>query len=188
MTGRSMTSCVGSSWPCNSSRRPNLVAISGRRARPPHPAAPPLGAQPVGAPVRPHPAGLDPVRPARECRQPRRNRAMGSLLDLSRPDAALPRPADRRLCELGFAAWETALAESADPGHAGSARAWADTEAGKGLLAAIFGNSPFLAKLAVAEWRLVLRFVENGPDALFDGIAGGVEQRADPGDRLAPLI
>src|SRR6266550_4287797 len=69
------------------------------------------------------------IPPARECRQPRRNRAMGSLLDLSRPDAALPRPADPRLCELGFAAWETALAESAEPGHAGSARAWAETEA-----------------------------------------------------------
>ena len=69
-----------------------------------------------------------------------------------------------------------------------SARAWADTEAGKGLLAAIFGNSPFLGKLAVAEWRLLLRLVENGPDALFDGIAGGVEQRADPGESLAALM
>src|SRR5204863_9051625 len=130
-----------------------------RRARP---AASPPGAQPVGAPVRLHPAGLDPVRSARECRQPRRNRAMGSLLDLSRPDAALPRPADPRLCELGFAAWETALAESADHSGTAIARAWAATEPGERLLAALFGNSPFLRKLAVAEWPLLLRYLADG--------------------------
>ena len=53
---------------------------------------------------------------------------MGSLLDLSRPDAAPPQPADPRLCELGFAAWETALAEAADHSRAVIARAWGATE------------------------------------------------------------
>src|SRR2546423_694676 len=147
MTGRSTMSCVGVSLPCNSSRRPKLVEISGRRAS--------------GSPSR------------RDTRTASAPTAMGSLLDLSRPDAALPRPADPRLCELGFAAWETALAESADHSGSAIARAWAATEAGKRLLAALFGNSPFLGKLAVAEWPLLLRYVEDGPDALFDEIASG---------------
>src|SRR6266576_855416 len=73
------------------------------------------------------PAGLDRVRAARECRPRRRDRAMGALLDLSRSELARselapPEPADPRLCELGFAAWETALAEAADPGEADRAQ------------------------------------------------------------------
>src|SRR4051794_33859324 len=113
---------------------------------------------------------------------------MGSLLDLSRPDAVLPRPADPRLCELGFAAWETALAESADHSGTAIARVWAATKPGKRLLAALFGNSPFLGKLAVAEWPLLLRYVEDGPDALFHGIMVGVEQRTDPGESQTVLM
>jgi glutamate-ammonia-ligase adenylyltransferase len=113
---------------------------------------------------------------------------MGSLLDLSRPDAMPPRPADQRLGELGVAAWEIALAESADHSRAAIARAWAATESGKGLLAAIFGNSPFLSKLAVAEWPLLLRLVEDGPDTVFDAIAASVEQYADPGENQPVLM
>ena len=99
---------------------------------------------------------------------------MGSLLDLSRPDAALPRPADPRLCELGFAAWEAALAETPDNRRATTARAWTATETGQRLLAAIFGNSPFLGKLAVTDWPILLRLAEIGPDALFDDVAASV--------------
>jgi glutamate-ammonia-ligase adenylyltransferase len=113
---------------------------------------------------------------------------MGSLLDLSRPDAAPPQPADPRLCELGFAAWETALAEAADHSRAVIARAWGATESGKGLLAAIFGSSPFLSRLAVAEWPLLLRLVEDGPDAVFEAVVAGVERRADPGDNQPALM
>ena len=93
---------------------------------------------------------------------------MGSLLDLSRPDAAPPQPADPRLCE------------AADYSRAVIARAWGATEAGAGLLAAIFGSSPFLSRLAVAEWPLLLRLVEDGPDAVFEAVVAGVERRADP--------
>jgi glutamate-ammonia-ligase adenylyltransferase len=113
---------------------------------------------------------------------------MGSLLDLSRLDAVLPRPADPRLCELGFAAWKTALAESVNHSGTAIARAWAATKPGKRLLAALFGNSPFLSKLAVAEWPLLLRYVEDGPDALFHDIMAGVEQRADAGESQTALM
>ena len=99
-----------------------------------------------------------------------------------------PRPADPRLRELGFAAWETALAESAAHSRSAIASAWAATQSGKELLAAIFGNSPFLSKLAVAEWPLLLRLVEDGPDAVFDGIATALEQHADPGETQPALM
>jgi len=113
---------------------------------------------------------------------------MGLLLDLSRPDAPLPRPADPRLRDLGVVAWHTALAEAASPEDAARARAWADNARGKALLDAIFGNSPFLSKLAVAEWPLLLRLVEDGPDAIFDEIAGGIERHAASDDDQAALM
>src|SRR5690348_3905660 len=140
---------------------------------PPVRRAVPRGDAPPSARARP--GGLDRVQAARECRPPRRDRAMGVLLDLSRSEIAPPQPADPRLCELGFAAWEIALAEAADRDDADRARAWAAREPGRRLLAAIFGNSPFLSRLATKEWRLLLRLVEHGPDAVFRVAVGAVE-------------
>src|SRR5947199_3426680 len=117
--------------------------------------------------ARARPGSLDRVQAARECRPHRRDRAMGVLLNLSRSEIAPPQPADLRLCELGFAAWETALAEAADRDETDRARAWAASEPGRRLLAAIFGNSPFLSRLATKEWPLLLRLIEHGPDAVF---------------------
>jgi glutamate-ammonia-ligase adenylyltransferase len=113
---------------------------------------------------------------------------MGVLLDLSRSEIAPPQPADPRLCELGFAAWEIALAEAADRDDADRARAWAAREPGRRLLAAIFGNSPFLSRLATKEWRLLLRLVEHGPDAVFREIVGAVETGTDGNDNQAVLM
>ncbi|MBV9964991.1 MAG: bifunctional [glutamine synthetase] adenylyltransferase/[glutamine synthetase]-adenylyl-L-tyrosine phosphorylase [Alphaproteobacteria bacterium] len=113
---------------------------------------------------------------------------MGLLSDFSRPAAAPPQPADARLQDLGFTAWETALAEAADPSDAARARAWAASEPGRALLAAAFGNSPFLSRLVVAEWPLLLRCAEQGPDAIFEEIAGAIEQRTDPDEDQAALM
>ena len=78
--------------------------------------------------------------------------AMKLLSHLSPNGDGLPRPADARLLALGFAAWESALAEAEDERGAARARQWSATSAGRGLLAAIFGNSPFLSGLAATEW------------------------------------
>ena len=43
---------------------------------------------------------------------------MGLLSNPSQTDALPPQPADPRLCALGFAAWEAALAEAEDPRRA----------------------------------------------------------------------
>ena len=77
-----------------------------------------------------------------------------------------PLPADPRLLALGQAGWEEALAEAGD--DAGAARAWSATPAGRSLLAAIFGNSPFLSGVAAREWAFLTRLVEEGADAAFD--------------------
>ena len=77
---------------------------------------------------------------------------MTLLSHLSASDGALPRAADARLLDLGFSAWEAALAAAEDERRGAVARAWSTTAAGKALLSAIFGNSPFLSRVAVAEW------------------------------------
>jgi [glutamine synthetase] adenylyltransferase / [glutamine synthetase]-adenylyl-L-tyrosine phosphorylase len=113
---------------------------------------------------------------------------MDLLSDLSQPDAAPPAAADPRLCALGFAAWEAALGEAAEAGDAAHARAWSDTLSGKRLLAAIFGNSPFLTGVAVREWAVLTRLAEAGPEAVFDEIVAAAEQPAAPDESRAVLM
>ena len=74
---------------------------------------------------------------------------MKLLSHLSQNGHALPLPADARRLALGFSAWEAALAEAQDESRAALARQWSTTAAGRDLLAAIFGNSPFLSGVAI---------------------------------------
>ncbi len=106
---------------------------------------------------------------------------MKLLSNLSPDGRALPRPADARRHEIGLAAWNEALDAAADQdvaagsqvaGYSSSLRAreWSATPAGSRLLAAIFGNSPFLTGVAVAEWDFLTQLVEHGADPLFGRI------------------
>ncbi|HVH80696.1 MAG TPA: hypothetical protein VM782_14975, partial [Stellaceae bacterium] len=98
--------------------------------------------------------------------------------------ATVPAPADPRLQSLGQEAWSEVLA-SADaehPGAAAAARAWSATSRGQALLAAIFGNSPFLTGVAVREWEFLTRLVENGPDPLFQALIADTKRPIDGGD------
>ena len=113
---------------------------------------------------------------------------MAELLDLSRTHAALPLSADPWLRELGFATWESALAQAADRAEAERARAWGASAPGQQLLAAVFGNSPFLSKLAIEEWPLLLRLVEKGPDAAFGKIVGRVETDPEQSEEPTALM
>ena len=92
----------------------------------------------------------------------------------------LPQPADARLLALGFEAWDEALAAAPDDPAALAARDWSAAPQGRRLLAAIFGNSPFLGGLAVKEWRFLSRLVAEGADPLFDEIAAEIESPDDP--------
>jgi glutamate-ammonia-ligase adenylyltransferase len=105
-------------------------------------------------------------------------------MPLSEPsphDRGLPLPADRHRLALGLEAWEAALAAAETP-LAADAVAWSATPEGRCLLAALFGNSPFLGGVAVKEWALLPRLAAAGPDPLFEEIAAAVEHRDDAGE------
>jgi glutamate-ammonia-ligase adenylyltransferase len=95
---------------------------------------------------------------------------MKLLSNLSPDGRALPRPADARRHEIGLGAWDEALNAAPDQDAAARARAWGATPEGRRLLAAIFGNSPFLSGVAVAEWDFLTQLVERGADPLFGHI------------------
>ncbi|HEX6442511.1 MAG TPA: bifunctional [glutamine synthetase] adenylyltransferase/[glutamine synthetase]-adenylyl-L-tyrosine phosphorylase [Stellaceae bacterium] len=99
-----------------------------------------------------------------------------------------PEPADPRQAGLGFAAWEAALAEAQDNPDAPRARAWSTSAEGRRLLAAVFGNSPFLSRIAAEEWIFLTRLVEAGPDPLFDELRADTTRHADGGENTAELM
>ena len=102
----------------------------------------------------------------------------------ARDGGALPLPADLRLHALGQSAWNEALAEAGDDAAA-AARAWSATPAGQALLAAIFGNSPFLTGVAVREWAFLTSLVEDGADATFDAVLTDTKRPIDDDDQAA---
>ena len=121
-------------------------------------------------------------------KDPLADRAMTLLAGLSPDGDGLPRPADARRLALGFAAWDEALTAEADDPWAPAARCWSTTEPGRRLLAAVFGNSPFLSELAVKEWRFLTRLVAEGADPLFAEIAADVENPDDRGEDTPALM
>ncbi|HZK90225.1 MAG TPA: bifunctional [glutamine synthetase] adenylyltransferase/[glutamine synthetase]-adenylyl-L-tyrosine phosphorylase [Stellaceae bacterium] len=106
--------------------------------------------------------------------------------DDARNGGALPLPGDSRLLALGQAHWDEALAVAGDAGAA-AARAWSATPAGRRLLAAIFGNSPFLSALAAREWQILTGIVNDGADAAFEAIMAEAKRPID-GEEVAGLM
>jgi glutamate-ammonia-ligase adenylyltransferase len=111
------------------------------------------------------------------------------LLSLLSPDAdGPPAPADPKRLALGLEAWREVLALSQhDPSYVPANR-WSTTPEGGRLLAAIFGNSPFLCGVAVKEWAFLTRLVEQGADSVFAEIAVAVENPEDSGEDTAGLM
>ncbi|HYC15459.1 MAG TPA: hypothetical protein VEC75_14500, partial [Stellaceae bacterium] len=83
----------------------------------------------------------------------------------------LPRPADRGLAELGLLRWRERAGEIDDPVLAEFMRALAAESGGAELLAALFGNSPFLTTCCLKEPDFLRRFLALGPDATFAEVA-----------------
>jgi len=113
---------------------------------------------------------------------------MKLLSHLSPNGEGLPAPADERRLALGLAAWHEALALTRDDPTVGAARRWSATPGGKGLLASIFGNSPFLSDVAVKEWEFLTRLVNEGADSLFAKTVADVELPADLGEAAAGVM
>ena len=112
-----------------------------------------------------------------------------TLLSPLSPDAGrLPLPADPRLLDLGRIAWLAALDGATDNRRTAAARGWSATPEGERLLAAIFGNSPFLTTVAVSEWDFLTALVEQGADPLFESTVAAIETHADSGENQAMLM
>jgi glutamate-ammonia-ligase adenylyltransferase len=112
-----------------------------------------------------------------------------TLLSHFSPDGGgLPLPADAHRHSLGIAAWNEALDASPDTPERQRARSWSATVCGNRLLGAIFGNSPFLSGVAVAEWMFLTQLAEDGLDRPFDEILADIEKPEDRGENQAALM
>ena len=86
-----------------------------------------------------------------------------SLLDQA---VGIPEPADLELEALGFAKWRDAVA-GLENNDAEQCREIKSSLAGKAILSAIFGNSPFLSQILVRNPKTFVRIVREGPDSCF---------------------
>ena len=100
--------------------------------------------------------------------------------------AALPPPVDADQTRLGFERWREAAQEIEDPYLAAFMRDLAADEAGNRLLSSLFGNSPFLTQCCLTEPDLLMRLVQQGPEASLADVEGGLNRHlATAADRPA---
>ena len=87
---------------------------------------------------------------------------------------ALPPPADQSAAAVGLARWREAADDASDATLAEAMRALAKDIAGAKLLSSVFGNSPYLTQTCLKEASFVIRLAEQGLDATFAEILGGL--------------
>jgi [glutamine synthetase] adenylyltransferase / [glutamine synthetase]-adenylyl-L-tyrosine phosphorylase len=88
----------------------------------------------------------------------------------------LPPPADAAQARLGFERWQEAVEATTDAALATFMREFAAAAEGHRLLAALFGNSPFLTHSALREPDLLRRLVQQGADATFAEVLAGLNR------------
>jgi [glutamine synthetase] adenylyltransferase / [glutamine synthetase]-adenylyl-L-tyrosine phosphorylase len=98
----------------------------------------------------------------------------------------LPKPANPERAAVGMERWR----ESADSSDAGETmRAVASDPAGKAVLEAIFGNSPYLGQLLVRNPEIAVKALHRGPDDVFQEIIDQLHADladADSAEKLMP--
>ncbi len=100
----------------------------------------------------------------------------------------LPRPGSAERCRSGLERWREQAAHSGDPAVADFALALPDDPAGKALLEAVFGNSPFLTQCMLREQAFVRDLLRAGPDATFDALLARLRAEMAPIDDMAALM
>ena len=90
----------------------------------------------------------------------------------------VPEPADGDQAERGFHNLHD-RAETAGGDVAAFARALTNVDAGRALLAAIFGNSPFLTQCLLRDLAFAQRLFEAGPDRARDDLLHDLSRRVD---------
>ena len=91
---------------------------------------------------------------------------------------SLPRPASSAAVDLAFERWEEAADEAA-PETGRRARALAADPAARSVLAAVFGNSPFLTQCAIRD-------IAFACDLLADGVQAAWDRTMTALDRMGP--
>jgi len=93
--------------------------------------------------------------------------------------ALLPRPGDDERARLGLERWRDEARQSEDREVADFALAFAEDTAGHALLAAVFGNSPFLGRCLLLDMATVPRLVNHGADAVLREVVDEVRRARD---------
>jgi [glutamine synthetase] adenylyltransferase / [glutamine synthetase]-adenylyl-L-tyrosine phosphorylase len=86
----------------------------------------------------------------------------------------LPPPADESAAAVGLARWREAAHDATHPTCAEAMRTLAEDKAGTRLLSSVFGNSPYLTQICLKEPDFVIRLAQQGVDATFAEIRGGL--------------
>ncbi|WP_338048613.1 bifunctional [glutamine synthetase] adenylyltransferase/[glutamine synthetase]-adenylyl-L-tyrosine phosphorylase [Phaeovibrio sulfidiphilus] len=96
--------------------------------------------------------------------------------------AGFPRPFDPKRLEIGLGNWE-ALARNAPEDRAAFVPAFARDPAGRALLEAVFGNSPYLTRVLLMEPDFMARLAHSEPGEVFAALRAELAAAPEDCDR-----
>lgn len=99
--------------------------------------------------------------------------------------ASLPGPGNRDKLALGIDEWRQMASRSEDPAFRDAAQQALDHPEAKRWLEAIFGNSPFLSRLALRDPGIVLQVLGRGPDDTFAEVMTRLNREHRPDDGIS---
>jgi glutamate-ammonia-ligase adenylyltransferase len=100
----------------------------------------------------------------------------------------LPRPASPARAAIGLERWRERTRQAGDPSLAEFGEQLAADPVGQALLAALFGNSPFLAHCAINEPAILRFFLADGGDAVCDELLSRLASEAPAFDDTGRLM
>ena len=100
----------------------------------------------------------------------------------------LPKPSDTERAAVGLERWRDAADGIGDSELSGYATRLAAEPAGRALLEAVFGNSPFLSQCMIVDPPFVRSLIEDGPDASLAAILESVATLDGPDARTADVM
>jgi glutamate-ammonia-ligase adenylyltransferase len=89
----------------------------------------------------------------------------------------LPKVGDQQRAELGLVRWREACSRIEDPRGLRLATALPGHPAGRRLLEAVFGNSPFLSQCLLSDPVFAVELLELGPDTTFARLKDDLQRR-----------
>ena len=100
----------------------------------------------------------------------------------------LPKPGHPARAAVGLERWRDAADEIDDPELARYARRLAAEPAGRALLEAVFGNSPYLSQCLMVDPSFVRSLLDDGPDASLAAILAAITTLGVPGARTEDVM